>query len=246
MRTPKPFREPAPSLRAWARFGAVALNMAVALALLAVTLDRLVPPQHLPWTPFSLDQPLGLFTAAKLQHAKSDPARCRHALTYGGVSFRESEARISGFCSTADSLRLGAGATPLSPGGPVMACPLALEYALWERQVVRPAARELLGAEVRRVEHLGTYACRRVYGQATGPPSAHARAAALDVSAFDLMNGRRVSVLRHWNDQGPRGAFLRRVRDGACRVFRGALSPDYNAAHADHLHLDDGRFSICR
>ena len=27
-------------------------------------------------------------------------------------------------------------------------------------------------------------------------------------------------------------------RDGACRVFSTVLSPDYNAAHRDHLHLD--------
>ena len=127
-----------------------------------------------------------------------------------------------------------------------MACPLALEYALWERQVVRPAARELLASEVARVEHLGTYACRRIYGRATGSPSAHARAAALDVAAFLLEDGRRVSVLHDWNGEDARAAFLRRVRDGGCRVFRGTLSPDYNAAHADHLHLDDGRFSVCR
>ncbi|MDP1909506.1 MAG: extensin family protein, partial [Hyphomicrobium sp.] len=28
------------------------------------------------------------------------------------------------------------------------------------------------------------------------------------------------------------------VRDGACRLFSTTLSPDYNAAHADHLHFD--------
>ena len=33
-------------------------------------------------------------------------------------------------------------------------------------------------------------------------------------------------------------AFLREVRDGACDLFATVLSPDYNAAHADHFHLD--------
>ena len=28
------------------------------------------------------------------------------------------------------------------------------------------------------------------------------------------------------------------VRDGACDLFATVLSPDYNAAHADHLHFD--------
>ena len=31
---------------------------------------------------------------------------------------------------------------------------------------------------------------------------------------------------------------LREVRDGACDLFATTLSPDYNAAHRDHLHLD--------
>ncbi len=31
---------------------------------------------------------------------------------------------------------------------------------------------------------------------------------------------------------------LREVRDGACDLFATVLSPDYNAAHRDHLHLD--------
>jgi len=171
-------REPSPDRRAWARLGATLLNGGIALAALIFLLDRFAPPQHVPWTPFTLDQRIGLFTGAKLELAKRDPARCRRALASGAVRFRESEARISGFCSTADSLRLASGATPLAPAGPVMACPLALEYALWDRQVVRPAARELLDAEVAQVEHFGTYACRRVYGRTEGAPSAHARAAA--------------------------------------------------------------------
>jgi hypothetical protein len=28
------------------------------------------------------------------------------------------------------------------------------------------------------------------------------------------------------------------VRDGACDLFATVLSPDYNAAHRDHFHLD--------
>ena len=45
--------------------------------------------------------------------------------------------------------------------------------------------------------------------------------------------------------------FLRRVRDGACGLFATVLSPDYNAAHRDHLHLDQadrgmGGWRSCR
>ncbi|RZL73462.1 MAG: extensin, partial [Sphingomonas sp.] len=43
---------------------------------------------------------------------------------------------------------------------------------------------------------------------------------------------------RDWKGDDPKAAFLRDVRDGACQLFATTLSPDYNAAHADHLHLD--------
>nr|WP_328730168.1 extensin family protein [Falsiroseomonas algicola] len=36
------------------------------------------------------------------------------------------------------------------------------------------------------------------------------------------------------------------MRDGACRWFRAVLSPDYNAAHADHFHFDMGPSTVCR
>ncbi len=51
-------------------------------------------------------------------------------------------------------------------------------------------------------------------------------------------------VLKDWG-RGERGEFLRAVRDGACRFFGGVLSPDYNAAHANHFHFDMGWWKIC-
>ncbi len=237
---------PLASRRAWAKASAWLLNTLIAAGLLALLVDRFVPPQHLPWTALSLDQPPGLFTAAKLDRVGGDPRRCRRFLDANAIRFTEASTRTEGFCTTENSVRLSSGVTALSPAGPITACPLALQYALWDRQVVRPAARELLGSGIRRIEHFGAYSCRRVYGRATGSPSNHARAAALDVAAFVTRDGRRVSVLDDWEGEDAEAAFLRRVRDGACRVFSGVLSPDYNAAHADHLHLDDGRWRTCR
>ena len=34
-------------------------------------------------------------------------------------------------------------------------------------------------------------------------------------------------------------------RDDACRIFGTTLSPDYNAVHHDHLHLEAGRPGLC-
>ena len=40
--------------------------------------------------------------------------------------------------------------------------------------------------------------------------------------------------------------FLRRIRDDACRIFGTTLSPDYNAVHYDHLHLEATDTRFCR
>jgi hypothetical protein len=136
--------------------------------------------------------------------------------------------------------------TSIAYGGPVrVSCPLAAALYVWEREVVQPAARELLGSEVTQIDHFGTFSCRRVYGREDGAYSQHAMANAIDVAGFRLADGRRITVVGDFRDDGAKGAFLRRVRDGSCDLMRGVLSPDYNAAHRDHLHLDMGPYGIC-
>jgi hypothetical protein len=130
-----------------------------------------------------------------------------------------------------------------------MSCPLAAATHLWLREIVAPAAQRHFGARVTALDHFGTYACRNTYGRADTQLSEHARANALDVAGFRLSNGRTVSVLRDWSGDPASRAFLREVRDGACRLYGTTLSPDYNSAHADHLHLDmaaRGWGSYCR
>lgn len=221
------------------------LDLAIPALLLGVAVARWAPPEDLPWTPLRLDQPLGLATHFKFARAADDPRRCRLILSEGGVAFTEHPDRVAGACATRNTIRPG-GPTPLAPAAPVMTCPQALAYAFWVRHAVQPAARAELGTPIARVEHYGTYACRNVYGRATGMKSQHAYANALDVAAFRTAKGERVSVLQHFHDEGAKGRFLRRARDGACPWFRAVLSPDYNDAHRDHLHLDRGRFGACR
>ena len=74
----------------------------------------------------------------------------------------------------------------------------------------------------------------------------NASADALDISGFRLADGRSVSVLKDWPKQNQDAQFLRQVRDGACEAFSVVLSPDYNAAHRNHFHVDVGRWSVCR
>ena len=156
-------------------------------------------------------------------------------------------------CGYADGMRLlpeGERSFVFQPAGAVTSCPVAAALALWERDVVQPAARRHFGRRVSLISHAGSYSCRRLYGRAAGGYSEHATANAFDVTGFRLADGGTISVLRHWPAAGAEAAFLRDVRDGACRLFATVLSPDYNAAHADHLHLDQARrgggWRMCR
>ena len=127
-----------------------------------------------------------------------------------------------------------------------LTCRAAVSLALWEKHAVTPAAERHFALPVQRIEHFGSYACRNVYGRPDATRSRHATAEAFDVAGFVLADGRRIRVLGDWNEDSAAAHFLHDVRDGACRFFDGVLSPDYNAAHRDHLHLDRGPYGICR
>lgn len=224
----------------------VLAELVIAAALLVTAAALWAPPEDLPWTPLRLDQPVGLATRFKFEMAAANPARCRAVLAAGGLRFVDEPQRTAGACTTRNAVRLQSPAIPLAPAAPVMTCQEALAYAFWTRHDVQPAARAELGEPIARIEHYGTYACRNLYGRATGMKSQHAYANALDVAAFRTTSGRRVSVQKDFRDPGAKGRFLHASRAGACRWFGAVLSPDYNAAHRDHFHLDRGRFRACR
>ncbi|MEI6643017.1 MAG: extensin family protein [Novosphingobium sp.] len=136
------------------------------------------------------------------------------------------------------SLRSDAGMLQLSNLGPVT-CPLASTLSGWARFGVDRAAQQILGSPLVRIETMGSYSCRNIAG--TNRLSAHASANAVDVSGFVLADGRRITVLRDWNSDSPQvRAFLGTVRASACKRFGTVLSPQYNAAHRDHIHLEVG------
>lgn len=221
-------------------------DLALAAILVFALVEAMAPPQDLPWKPLRLADPPGLATGWKLEKATGDAALCRQVLAEGGVELVEAPIAGPGGCGAQDAIRLQGGTTPLASPRPATTCPVALGYAFWTRHVVQPAARDLLDADVARIEHYGAYACRNVYGRETGRRSEHATANALDVAAFRLEDGRRIRVAESYRGDDAAAAFLRRVRDGACGYFTAVLSPDYNAAHADHFHLDHGRWRVCR
>ena len=124
----------------------------------------------------------------------------------------------------------------LSSLGP-LSCPVANTLAGWVRFGVDRAARQYLGSGIARIETMGSYSCRNVAGSSR--LSAHATAEAVDIAAFLLEDGRRVSVKQDWSEgSSAEQSFLRVVHQSACKRFGTVLGPDYNDAHADHLHVE--------
>jgi hypothetical protein len=150
-----------------------------------------------------------------------------------------------GGCITRGTLRLTDAGTETTNMGAIT-CPLARNFVAWVRHAVRPAARQVYGQDAVRVETFGTYSCRNIYGGRTGRLSQHAFANAIDVSGFVLADGRRITLLGGWRGDARDQEFLRLIRTSACRRFGTVLSPDYNAAHANHFHFDMSGSNYCR
>ncbi|MBR0552873.1 extensin family protein [Stakelama marina] len=179
---------------------------------------------------------------------EAETRQCLADLNAKGVSYQRLPDRtFGGGCSSIGAVKLLDFGTPVT-NLKSMRCGLADRFVNWVRYGVRPAARQILGSDVVKVESFGTFACRGVVGN--GPAqrlSEHAVADAVDVAAFDLADGRRISVLDGWNsDDRQVRAFLRTVHASACKRFVTTLGPDYNAAHHNHFHLDMGGGHFCR
>jgi len=198
-------------------------------------------PEAVPWTALDLGDPVGRFTGRKLTALTGETRLCLALLDRAAVRYTRLPDRVEGQCGYTDGVRLrGGGAMDVKwrPADLGVACPVAAALLLWRRTVVEPAARRYLGAAVARIDTFGSYNCRRMYGRSMGDWSEHATADAVDIAGFRLSDGRTIGVKRDWTGDPKRAAFLHAVRDGACPLFSTVLSPDYNAAHADHLHLD--------
>ena len=205
-----------------------------------------LPDRHNPWTPLSIAEAPGWLTRYKLERLDGAPAVCLAVLEKATMRFKPVADRVTApGCSLNNAVRIER--TSVQVGEPfTLSCPAAVSLALWERHALQPTAKSMLGSSVRSIQHFGSFACRNVYGREVGQRSQHATADALDVAGFVLEDGRRITVASHWHGDDERAAFLRSIHSQACGFFDGVFGPGYNAAHADHLHLDRGPYRLCR
>lgn len=152
---------------------------------------------------------------------------CLRELTTQNVKFRRIGDMKDGICLVKDAVRINAFPTTKMSGPIVLNCKAALATHKWFQEI-----------EAKNVTHFGTYNCRTMRG--SGVMSEHSFGTAIDIASI---NGS--SVKRHWDEQSDRGDYIRSAARLACDYFSNSITPDHNALHHDHLHLDMGYGTSC-
>ncbi|MFH7909073.1 extensin-like domain-containing protein [Enterobacter cloacae] len=207
---------------------------------------RWLPSHYNPFTPLSLDDPPGPITQYKLR--RLTPEACASLLSKANQKAlirTQPVADSAGACPLHNVVRVR-DFGPVSLNSSFLAsCPLALSSALFVSQQARPLTRTWTGSDLVRIEHLGSYACRNIYHRPDARRSEHATAEALDISAFRLANGERVTILHGWRSTKTQ-PWLQALLTASCGYYGNGLGPEYNAAHANHFHLGMRGFGLCR
>jgi hypothetical protein len=119
-----------------------------------------------------------------------------------------------------------------------LACPIVSVLDRWLADSVQPAAQRWFGARVVEIRQISAYSCRGMNGNSHAHISEHAFGNALDIAAFTLADGRRISVKDGWKGLPEEQGFLRDVQAAACQQFTTVLAPGSNVYHYDHIHVD--------
>ena len=119
-----------------------------------------------------------------------------------------------------------------------LACPIVSALDRWLAESVQPAAQRWFGGRVVEIKQISAYSCRGMNGNANAHISEHAFGNALDIAAFTLADGRRISVKDGWRGTPEEQGFLHDVHAAACQQFSTVLAPGSNAYHYDHIHVD--------
>ena len=119
-----------------------------------------------------------------------------------------------------------------------LACPIVSALDRWLAESVQPAAMRWFGVRVAEIKQISAYSCRGMNGNSRAHISEHAFGNALDIAAFTLADGRRITVKDGWKGMQEEQGFLREVQGSACENFNTVLAPGSNVYHYDHIHVD--------
>jgi hypothetical protein len=131
---------------------------------------------------------------------------CRKQLADVTLDFERLPPLKEGNCGTPVPILIRSiGSDPVVAIDPpaTMTCKMAVTLDTWLKEQVQLTATELFGTQVVKLRNAASYKCRNRYGGANTKISQHALANALDISAFVLASGERVTVLDDWPHVAP-------------------------------------------
>lgn len=130
-------------------------------------------------------------------------------------------------CLIKDAVQIDKLPKTILSSGITLNCKTALDFANWAEEI-----------EANNIVHMGSYNCRKM--RSLNIMSEHSFGTAIDIATI---NG--ASVKKHWKEKSDRGEYIRKSARIACNYFSNSITPDHNALHHDHLHLDNGYGSTC-
>lgn len=153
-------------------------------------------------------------------------------------------------CKTSDPWRLRIVSNIRLSVPAIVDCGVISPLHGWLTDIVQPAAGRAFGEQVASVDVAASYACRPRNSNRGAKMSEHGLGNAIDISAFTLMSGRKVTVAAGWHGTTAERAFLREVHKKACGRFSTVLGPAADSYHRNHIHLDiqarKSRQAFCR
>jgi hypothetical protein len=197
--------------------------------------------------------------ASRTEEAARDGEACLARLRAADVRFdiptMPVAARAS--CTIENPVRLKSLTTSARPAAevrlpeePVVSCQFAERVTAWLGHLVAPLIAGRMSAGLRAVRTGPGYECRNRNGAPNGKLSAHAIGLAVDISGFELSNGKFIPVKP--NGDEAMQDLVGTVRTAACGWFTTVLGPGADAAHTDHMHVDilmhgtSDRYRICQ
>lgn len=181
---------------------------------------------------------------------------CHERLTEAGVSFKKARIGLGKpqdgviTCGAEQVVRYRGSPESIEYSrAPLLTCRMALALADFEAIVQEEAQREL-GTTVRKIDHLGTYNCRKMV--AYDLISEHSFANGIDLRRFHLADDRTITVLEHFlpdvdiERAEPETRFLRRLSQRLYDegVFSVVVTPYFDRLHRNHIHVDLARYRV--
>ena len=153
--------------------------------------------------------------------------KCLSDLSDRGIKFTSLGDVQEGNCLIKNAVRISMLPEAKLSSALTLNCRAASKFINWMDEI-----------EAKNIVHMGTYNCRKMRGSPL--MSEHSFGTAIDIASI---NGSSVKL--HWTEKSNRGDYIRNSARIACNYFSNSITPDHNALHHDHLHLDSGYGTTC-